>query len=111
PIIAFTIWQWAGWTLFGFGLINVLLYHFPEKLQPHKNFLRIGVTVLAVTFLLATQWMPLGSSNSLFVNFIFIALILALTLGAFSLFLHVYPKILMWCLEHKKIFLAIPVFV
>src|SRR5690606_330690 len=22
PIIAFTIWQWAGWTLFGFGLIN-----------------------------------------------------------------------------------------
>lgn len=111
PIIAFTIWHWAGWTLFGFGLINTLLYHFPEKLEPHRHILRIGVTVLAVTWLLASQWMPLGASNSLIVNFIFIAVILTLTLGAFALFLRVYPKILMWCLEHKKMFLAIPVFV
>ena len=55
--------------------------------------------------------MPLGVSNSLFVNFIFIVLILSVVLGGFKLFIHFYPNILHWCLEHKKAFLTLPVII
>jgi copper/silver efflux system protein len=111
PVIAFTVWPWAGWVLFGFGLINVLLHHFPEILHKYRDLMMVGFTVVAVTWLLATEWVPLGVSNSLLVKFLFIALILVLVLGTFALFLRFYPKILMWSLEHKGLFLLAPVII
>ncbi len=111
PVIAFTIWAWAGWTLFGFGLVNLLLHYFPERLGRHKDLMRVGITVVAVAWLLTTEWVPLGVSNSMLVNFLFIAVILGLVLGALALFLRFYPRILMWCLDHKGLFLIIPVII
>lgn len=108
PIIAFTVWAWAGWVLFVFGMVNALLYYFPEKLGKYRNLMTIGVTVVAIAWLLAMEWVPLGVSNSLLVNFLFIATILGLVLGSFALFLRFYPKILMWCLNHKGLFLLAP---
>lgn len=69
----------------------------------------IGFTAVAVAWLLASEWMPLGVSNSLLINFLFIAFILVLFLGAFALFLRFYPRILMWCLNNKGLFLIAPV--
>ena len=108
PIIAVSVWPWAGWALFGFGLANVLLHHFPGKLGKYRNLMIIGVTVAAITWLLAIEWVPLGVSNSLFTNFIFIAVILGLVLGLFALFLQLYPRLLMWCLANKRLFLLLP---
>jgi len=71
----------------------------------------IGVTVVAVAWLLATEWVPLGVSNSMFTNFVFIAVILGLVLGIFALFLRYYPRILMWCLNNKGLFLMLPVII
>lgn len=111
PVIAFTVWAWAGWVLFGFGLINLLLHYFPENLSRYQDLLRIGITIVAVAWLLTTEWVPLGVSNSMLVNFLFIAVILSLVLGIFALFLRLYPRILMWCLDHKGVFLTIPVLI
>ncbi len=111
PIIAFTIWPWAGWLLFGYGLIHTAAFHFPEKIEKHKSLLIIAVTLLAVTWLLTQQWMPLGVSVSTFTNFIFIALLLVFVLGGFSLFIRIYPRILIWCLAHKAKFLSFPLLV
>src|SRR5690606_26112912 len=108
PVIAFTIWAWAGWVLFGFGLINVLLFHYPEKFGKHRNLMLVGFTVVAVVWLLTTEWVPLGVSNSIVLNFLFIAVIIAFVLGAFALFIRFYPKILLWCLNHKAAFLTVP---
>lgn len=108
PIIALTVWSWAGWLLFGYGLVHTAAYHFPEKVEKHKNLLIIAVTLFGVTWLLTQQWMPLGVSVSTFTNFIFISLLLALVLGGFTLFVRVYPYILMWCLENKAKFLTFP---
>jgi Cu(I)/Ag(I) efflux system membrane protein CusA/SilA len=55
--------------------------------------------------------MPLGVANSLLVNFFFIALIIGIILGGFKIFIELYPKILNWCLEHKGVFLLIPVLI
>lgn len=111
PIIAFTVWHWAGWLLFGFGIINLLIAYFPEKFKPYKNLMKVSLTVIFVAWLLTVEWVPLGVSNSLLVNFLFIAAILGIVLGGFALFIHYYSKMLMWCLSHKSVFLIAPVII
>lgn len=112
---------WAGTVLLLLG-INNLLAHFGEqqKLSPEKlnhlfanyhNTITIAIVGIAVSWLLAQEWMPLGVSNSLLLNFIFIALLIGIVLGSFKLFIRFYPKILNCCLEHKKTFLLIPVLI
>lgn len=108
PIIAFTVWSWGGWLLFGFGLINALLQRFPEQFEKHRNLMLVGFTVVMITWLLTVEWVPLGVSNSLLVNFLFIAFILAFVLGGFAIFIRLYPKILLWCLDNKALFLTFP---
>jgi copper/silver efflux system protein len=108
PVIAILIWHWAGWVLFGYGLINILLLYYPERFEKHRNLLLIGFTAIAVAWLLTVEWIPLGVTNSTLMNFIFIALIIILILGGFTLFIRVYPKILMWCLDNKALFLSVP---
>ncbi|SFN81031.1 Cu(I)/Ag(I) efflux system membrane protein CusA/SilA [Algoriphagus ornithinivorans] len=110
-VIAWTVWAWGGWVLVGYGLVHTLAFHFPEKIEPRKKFLIIAVTLIAVAGLLTTEWMPLGVSNSTFVNFLFIGLLLLLVLGGFSLFIKAYPRLLTWCLNNKKTFLIFPALV
>ncbi len=109
PVIAFWVWSWAGWVLFVYGVVNILLHYYPDRLSRYRDLMRVGVTVVAVAWLLATEWVPLGVSNSLLVNFLFIAVILGLVLGGFALFLRYYPRILLWCLDNKGIFLIVPI--
>ncbi len=109
PVIAFWVWSWAGWVLFAYGVVNILLHYYPDRLSRYRDLMRVGVTVAAVAWLLATEWVPLGVSNSLLVNFLFIAVILGLVLGGFALFLRFYPRILLWCLDNKGIFLVVPI--
>ena len=103
------------------GLNNLLTY-FAEKerlplprfngfLTEHHNTITIAIVTVAVSGLLASEWMPLGVANSLYVNFLFISLIITLVLGSFKIFIHFYPNILHWCLEHKKTFFALPVMI
>ncbi|RQW06946.1 efflux RND transporter permease subunit, partial [candidate division KSB1 bacterium] len=75
PVVAFAVWHWAGWALFGFGLVNVLLFHFPERFGKHRNLMLVGLTVVTVAWLLTVEWVPLGVSNSALINFLFIAVI------------------------------------
>jgi Cu(I)/Ag(I) efflux system membrane protein CusA/SilA len=102
------VWAWAGWVLLAFGIANLLLYYFPKQLETKRDWILIGITVLAVSWLLTTYWMPLGVGLSSFANFTFIGVILIIVLGGFRLFIKIYPKILSWCLSHKKQFLIFP---
>jgi len=107
-LVAFTVWTWAGIVLTGFALINLSLYYFPQKAEPYRNTMKVGFTVLAVAWLLAMEWVPLGVSQSLLVNFLFIALIIGLVLGIFIVFYRNYSKMLLWCLVNKGVFLLAP---
>ncbi|REG79494.1 efflux RND transporter permease subunit [Algoriphagus antarcticus] len=109
PIVAFTIWSWAGWVLFAFGIANLLIHYYPERVGKYQDYIRVGITVVAISWLLTIKWLPLGVANSLLTNFIFIALIIGLVLGTFSIFLHYYPRILLWCLNNKGKFLILPI--
>ncbi len=66
---------------------------------------------LAVSILLASNWLPLGPVKGLFVNSLFVALIIGLLLGMFYLFQKFYPSLLAMCLRFKLIFLCLPLLV
>lgn len=112
---------WAGVVLMLLGVNNFIVIFskqqkfrsakFNEFYTKHHNTITIGIVAIAVSWLLAQEWMPLGVENSLMLNFLFIVLILGLVLGGFQLFIKYYSTILNWCLEHKKTFLLLPILI
>jgi copper/silver efflux system protein len=110
-IITFTLSAWAGLVLLALSINNLANILYPEKMKKYYELLTIGIVVVAVSWLLAIEWMPLGADVSLLLSFMFILLILFIVLGGFKLFIRYYPRILGWCLENKKKFLLIPAFI
>jgi copper/silver efflux system protein len=120
---AIALWwsSWAGVALILLGVNNIMSYLAMQQMLPlpqlnswfkrHHSSHTIAIVVIAVSWLLAREWMPLGVANSLLLNFIAIALALALVLGGFRIFIVFYPKVLKWCLEHKAAFLLLPVII
>ncbi len=70
----------------------------------------IFIVVIGVVWLLARYWLPLGPSKSLVMNVVFVALIVILILGFFTILEYFYKPILKWSLGHKAAFLSIPTF-
>lgn len=74
------------------------------------KYLGIGLAVLGILYLLARDWMPLGSDNSLIVNFLFIFVLLGSILGLLQLVVYAYEPMLRWCLANKGTFMLLPLF-
>ncbi len=66
------------------------------------------LAVVAVTLLLAEDWLPLGRAEGLLVNVLFVGGLLVLVMGTFRLFESVYPRLLWAILRHKLLFLVFP---
>lgn len=75
------------------------------------NIVNIVVTALIVVYFLTIEWLPLGASNSTFVNLIFVSLLLCFILGLLMTIVYFYVPILKWCLVNKWKFLMLPIFV
>jgi copper/silver efflux system protein len=108
---------WGGAMLVLFGIAGLLKIFFSQRKRFsgkwHENLVnRAGliIAVLGVIWLLANYWMPMGARNSIFINILFVALIVGLILGAFTVLEYYYKPILKWCLDHKTAFLMIPSF-
>ncbi len=118
---------WAGMILIAFGISGILrgLIDINEKLKGLKRsssmqdiftkilytalkFSNIIIAAIAVVWLLAKYWLPLGAAQSILLNFIFVGLMVGLILGVFTLIEYYYKTILAWCLDHKVAFLLIP---
>ncbi len=88
---------------------------FEDKWKTNKtnwtNIINIVITAAVVIFFLTKAWMPLGAQNSLFANFLFVILIVGTVLGAMSLVVLFYSRILNWCLANKWQFLTIPILI
>lgn len=100
----------AALVLIGIGASNIVQIVSPqtEKYLKHSALI---VALVAVNILLAEEWAPLGVQGSSFLNFLFVALIIGLTLGVFKLFIRVYPTLLNLTLKNRKTFLIIPAFI
>ncbi len=77
--------------------------------SPHGGYLRRSAIVLAVIAVgigLTDYWMPLGPGRTLFANFLFVVLMVAILMVAFWLFQRFYRPMLRWSLRHKVAFLS-----
>lgn len=105
-----SIWisLWGGVALMAFGLVGVISEYRHPRIFLFKH-LRVGITLFFVVWLLANEWVPLGSNKSAFLNFSFVGILMTLVLGTFFLLEKYYQKILNWCLDNKAKFLFLPV--
>lgn len=76
----------------------------PKKVESPLSWAVAFVLVI----LMSIHWMPLGPDRGIIRNFLIVALILGVTLGALIYYQHIYARLLKWCLDHKAAFLAIP---
>ncbi|MFT6843379.1 MAG: Cu(I)/Ag(I) efflux system membrane protein CusA/SilA, partial [Psychroserpens sp.] len=106
-LVAILYGHWLGLILITFGLVALLKLQ--EKLiERQANGINIGVSALAIVFLLAEYWRPLGVDKSIFWNLIFVSIICFGLLSIFTLFRNYYTRILRWCLGNKILFLSLP---
>ena len=106
-ITAIIFGYWLGLILVAFGTVSILkLQNRIEEQQ--ANLATILSSVLAIVFLLAAYWRPLGVDRSFVMNLIFVGVICFGLLGIFTLFKRSYTQILNWALANKLLFLSVP---
>ena len=92
------------------GINNLLEHLWNEKRKNIPTLINNGIILLVAVYYLAIEWLPLGAHNSTLVNLLFVAGIIAVVLGAISLMVHSYERVLRWCLINKWKFMLIPFF-
>ena len=113
-ILILTYENWLGLVIIGFGITTIIkqeAFHISFSNFSYtisKNIINIIICVIAIVFLLASYWRPLGVDKSIFINLVFVSIICFGLLGTFSLFQKYYTRILQWALENKLAFLTIP---
>ncbi len=112
---AILFWQFGqNWGLFvlAIGLVELLSgfteIRVSEKTSSTIRILKNVFYGIIITWFLAYVWMPLGVSKSVWINFIFVAAIVAFLITFFFLVIHFYEKILGFLLRVKIFFLIIP---
>jgi len=109
--IAAGVWivWWLGVLVVVLGLYPLVEDRFPRAARPWSRRLPLAIPALAVALLLSEHWLPLGPSSGFLRNFAFVGLLLGGVLLFFHLFQRAYGRILRWCLDHKAVFLTVPV--
>ncbi len=106
-ISAIILGYWLGLILIGFGVTAVLKIQ-NRITEQQANYINITISGIAIVFLLAEYWRPLGIDKSIFWNLIFVGFICFSLLGIFIVFRKYYTNILNWALANKLLFLSIP---
>ncbi|MDD4921269.1 MAG: efflux RND transporter permease subunit [Bacteroidales bacterium] len=110
-VLFIIVWHtWPALALMAVGVNNLLGSRWRESRKEYVNHINIAITLLVALYYLSVEWLPLGAHNSTFVNFLFVAGIIAVILAALLSMLHFYEPILRWALENKGKFLLIPAF-
>ncbi|WP_378178791.1 efflux RND transporter permease subunit [Aquimarina sp. SS2-1] len=91
-----------------FGVIQMLKLT-GKVSEQNSNLMNNLGSGIAVVFLLAEYWRPLGVDKNLFWNILFVGFICFGLLGLFSLFRRFYSRILIWALHNKLLFLSMPI--
>ncbi|MEQ6166956.1 efflux RND transporter permease subunit [Ekhidna sp. MALMAid0563] len=107
---------WGGIMLLLFGSLVFFKAWYKRKERPQKWYTgvidkaELILAVIGVVWLLGKYWLPLGAGKSVFTNVLFVALLIGVILGAFTLLQYYYKSILNWCLANRVKFMLIPTF-
>lgn len=110
--LLFTIvWKtYPALALTALGVNNVLSHLWTAKRVNIPDFINNTIILLVAVYYLTIEWLPLGAANSTFVNFLFVAGIIAVILGSISLVIYSYERVLRWCLVNRWKFMLLPLF-
>ncbi|MCP4630423.1 MAG: efflux RND transporter permease subunit [bacterium] len=105
---AFVLSWWAGILFIVIGLYNLLQRHLSAAVAAVAPLVGTVCVVALVGIVLANHWLPLGPEKGVFLNIVFVALLLGGVLAFLKGFVRIYRPLLYWCLCNKKSFLMIP---
>ncbi|MBI1314305.1 AcrB/AcrD/AcrF family protein [bacterium] len=107
--VGFALVWYVGAIMALLGLWHLAGERVPDQIRRHGSLIANGIAVLLVGVLLTEHWLPLGPEEGLWRNFIFVGGLLGGLMLFFQLFQRViYVPLLTWCLEHKVLFLSLP---
>ncbi|WP_188462654.1 efflux RND transporter permease subunit [Marivirga lumbricoides] len=104
--IYFSLWLPLALTLI--GAIKLIESHKPEFAGKYSQKIMLFVILAVAVFFLTGQWMPLGHQSAIFSNYLFVLILLTLTLLVLMGLVRFYQPILNWCLVNKGKFLLVP---
>ena len=99
---------WIGMGLIVWGLYTTLQDRLPLWVTSRGTYLVNYVAVIMVGLILTEHWLPLGPDKGFILNLIFVAMLIRGLLFAFGMLSRFYKRILAVCLEHKLLFLSLP---
>ncbi|MDR4496698.1 MAG: efflux RND transporter permease subunit, partial [Candidatus Scalindua sp.] len=100
---------WAGLILVAMGVYHLAEDYLSTRIRSYGKWIVIIASALLVGILLTNHWLPLGQDKGLLRNLIFVMLLLGGLLLFFQMFQRFwYAPILRWCLDHKILFLLVP---
>ncbi|WP_430412842.1 efflux RND transporter permease subunit [Kordia sp.] len=98
---------YLGIALLIFGITNLVqLQKVITQLIAKRIHIITAITVLLIV--LTNYWRPLGHTNNLATNFLFVAVTCIVVIGTFLVFIKYYEQMLRWALANKLLFLSIP---
>ena len=101
---------WLGLILMGFAIISVA--RLQDKISEKNSTLaKILMTTIAIILLLTEYWRPLGMDQNFLANFLFVSFVCLGLLSVFAIFKSYYTRLLSWALDHKLIFLSLPILI
>ncbi|MAT39100.1 MAG: cation transporter, partial [Ectothiorhodospiraceae bacterium] len=98
--------HWAAVVFFLLGAGALAKGFLTEERAQWGKYIFALTMVLVVSYMLSRAWLPLGAEHDLWLNMLFILLILAVVLGLFAIIIKYYRNILTWCIEHRAAFLS-----
>jgi len=107
-VIGFSISWWLGLPLLFVGGLKAVCSFLPESIREKTPTILNVAALLFVVILLTKHWLPLGLEKGILKNLIFASGIIFGLLAVRKIFTTFYRPFLMWSLNHKPAFLAIP---
>ena len=104
--LIFSFWLPLALTLI--GLIKLFEHRNQRYLGRYSREITIFIVVAVTLFFLTQHWVPLGYRSSMVANYIFVIVLVAITLAALLAIVKYYETILNWCLVNKGKFLLLP---
>ncbi|MFD2516927.1 efflux RND transporter permease subunit [Salinimicrobium flavum] len=108
-VLSLLFGMWLPLALTMIGILRLLEPKSRGFLGKYSREISLFIILAVTIFFLTTHWMPLGVRNSIIENYLFVIILLVITLVALLAIVKYYENILTWCLENKRTFLALPI--
>jgi len=100
---------WLPIALVLIGLIRLLEEYNPQFLGKYSTQITLIIILGVTVFFLTQEWMPLGHQKPLVSNYLFVIILLAITLLALMAIVKYYKHLLNWGLNNKLAFFLLPI--